>query len=107
MIYEQFLAQFTDWRPSKLYWQRFSIAEKFGETEIKKVYNDILKEAKKDYKAMTELVMALNHKSWQHCEDREFSTFCSVYKTLFESTYKLASSSLKDNELKYFLEITD
>lgn len=107
MIYEQFLAQFTDWRPTTLYWQRFSIAEGFGKEEIKRVYNEIFDESKNDYKLITELVMILNHKSWQHCEDLMDSEFCKIYAELFREARNYAENTLKDDELQYFLDTTD
>ena len=107
MIYEDFLAQFTDWRPTQLYWQRFSIAESYGKAEIQKVYNDIFKEAKSDYKFLTELVMVLNHKTWQHCEDLDFSELCDCYTKLFRTASEYAKTHLTGNGLKYYLSVTD
>lgn len=107
MIYEDFLAQFTDWRPTALYWQRFSIAEKFGLDEIDSVYKDIFSEAKNDYKLLTELVMVLNHKTWEHSEYIRDSEFSKVYSGLFYDTQKYAEQNLKDDELKYYLDVTD
>ena len=107
MIYEQYLAQFTDWRPTQLYWQRFSIAEKFGKEEIERVYNEIFKETKKDYKLLTELVMILNHKSHEHAEYIDSQDICELYSCLFEKTWEYAINTLRDDELAYFLEITD
>lgn len=107
MIYEQFLEQFTDWRPETLDWQRFSIAERFGVDEIKSVYNDIFEESKDDYKLLTELVMVLNHKSWQHCQNIENSRLCKLYASLFRTTNKYAHDHLQGEGLTYFLDVTD
>jgi hypothetical protein len=107
MIYTDFLSQFTDWRPTTLYWQRFSIGEKYGVDEVEEVYNDIFNAAKNDYKLLTELVMILNHKTWQHCEELIDSKFCKTYEDLYYKTRKYALDSLKNDELKYFLDVTD
>ena len=107
MIYENFLSGFTDWRPTQLYWQRFSIAEEFGSEEIKRVYEEILGESKKDYKLLTELVMILNHKSWFHCNDIKGSSFCNLYANLFRKAKKYAEDRLKGDELSYFLDTID
>lgn len=107
MIYEKFLSQFTDWRPDTLYWQKFSIAEKYGKAEILAVYTDLFAEAKKDYKLLTELTMVLNHKSWQHCKDLENSSFCTLYTDLFRTVKEYAETHLKGKELNYFLKILD
>lgn len=107
MIYEQFLAQFTDWRPKTLYWQRFSIAESYGKDEVKRVYDKILKESKKDYTLITELVMILNHKSWEHSKYAASSAFCELYTDLYRETNQYALDNLTGKELTYFLDVTD
>lgn len=107
MIYEDFLAQFTDWRPKTLYWQRFSIAEEYGKEEIENVYKEIFKEAKRDYKKLTELVMVLNHKTFQHCKNLIYSTSCEVYASLYKTTAKYACNHLTGDELRYYLDVTD
>lgn len=107
MIYEDFLSQFTDWRPTQLYWQRFSIAEGYGKEEIKYVYREIFGEAKSDFKLLTELVMILNHKTWQHCENIVNSDLCDLYKKLFYDTQEYAFKTLKGEELRYFADVTD
>ena len=94
-------------RPETLYWQRFSIAERFGREEIQAVYNEIFKEAKTDYKHLTELVMILNHKSWQYCYELDNSTVCGLYRDLFKQAYEYASEHLEGDEMKYFMQITD
>lgn len=106
MIYEDFLAQFTDWRPTTLYWQRFSIAEEFGRLEIRRVYKDIFKEAKKDYKLLTELVMILNHKTWQHNNNNVLG-LSDLYEELYDDTKDYALDHMKEEELRYFFDITD
>ena len=106
VIYEDFLAQFTDWRPTTLFWQRFSIAEEFGKREIRKVYHEIFKEAKKDYKLLTELVMILNHKTWQHNDSKD-SDLSEFYEELYYEAQNYAVNTLKDEELSYFTGITD
>jgi hypothetical protein len=107
LIYENFLAQFTDWRPETLYWQRFSVAERFGKDEITRVYNEIFNEAKSDYKHLTELVMILNHKTWEHCEHVVNPTFCGLYKELYYATDEYAKSHLTGKWLSYYYDVTD
>lgn len=107
MIYEKFLEQFTDWRPTTLYWQRFSIAEKFGKEEILTVYLEVFKEAKTNYKLLTELAMILNHKSWEHCCYNNDSDLCTFYTNLYIEVKNYACDALKDDELTYFLTTLD
>ena len=107
MIYENFLSQFTDWRPTQLYWQRFSIADSYGKNEIQKVYSEIFKEAKTDYKFLTELVMVLNHKSWEHSQYQGNSSISKLYSDLFYETKEYAEDVLSGIELSYFLDTID
>lgn len=107
MIYEQFLEQFTDWRPKTLYWQNFSIAEKFGNEEILSVYDKIFNEAKEDYELLTELSMILNHKCWEYSEYVDDPGLCTLYSDLYYSTRNYALEHLVGEELSYFLDITD
>ena len=107
MIYENFLSQFTDWRPTQLYWQRFSIAEGYGKAEIKNVYKTIFEEAKHNYKLLTELVMVLNHKSWEYSEYHNGSGICELYSDLFYETKKYADETLSGAELSYYLDTID
>jgi len=107
MIYEDFLATFTDYKPITLYWQRFSIAEEHGKPEIRAVYKEIFNEAKDDYKLLTELVMVLNHKAWQHCESLDNTKFCKIYTELYNTANEYAHSHLKGEEMDYFFDVTD
>ena len=107
MVYEQWLSQFTDWRPATQAWQSFSIADTISETEINCVYRRLFKEMKDDYKTLTELVMVLNHKMFQHKEIPGHRRLSELYANLFESADSYALKVLKDDELSYFLSVTD
>ena len=107
MVYEQWLSTFTDWRPTTNAWQCFSIAEGISEGEINATYKRLFKEMKDDYKTLTELVMVLNHKMFQHSDIPGHRRFCELYSNLFESVDNYALKNLKDEALSYFLSITD
>ena len=107
MIYIDYLSQFTDWRPTQNYWQRFSITEKIGLDEVGAEFKTIFNDAKSDYKRLTELVMVLNHKSWQYCESVSDSMLCRLYTTLFKKAYNYAVKNLEGVALRYFLDVTD
>lgn len=92
--YKQFTTFFTD----------FGIAEKFGKDAIKDTYNRAFKEWKHNYKYLTELVMVLNWKSWEHCNNQ---TLCELYAELFYKAREWAITHLKGEELSYFLRTTD
>jgi hypothetical protein len=54
-------------RPFKTtFFEDFTIADKFGKDAVLDTYKRAFKERKSDYKYLTELVIALNWKIWEH-----------------------------------------
>ena len=84
----------------------FSIADVFGANAVKDTFNRAFKEWKDDYKMLTALVITLNHKIWQHYE-AENNELASVYNELWKKADQYAYTTLKDEALEYFLEVTD
>ena len=88
------------------FWQDFSIADEFGVCAIRDTYKRAFNEWKNNYKYLTELVMVLNYKSWQHYEEGN-RFFSEVYTKLYEEANGYAYESLKGEELDYYFSITD
>lgn len=84
----------------------FSIADRFGISAIKDTFRRAFAEWKSDYKYLTDLVMVLNHKCWQHYEEGR-EAISKVYCELYEKANDYALSNLKGKELSYFFEVTD
>ena len=84
----------------------FSIADVFGANAVKDTYKRAFNEWKDNYKMLTALVVTLNHKIWQHYEAKN-SGLALVYDKLWKEADQYACDTLKDDELKYFLEVTD
>ena len=82
-----------------------SIAECFGEKELKDTYKKILEHWKYDIKYITEFSMCLNHKIWQlrHI-DKKMSL---IYDELWKKSIDFVEKTYKDKDLEYFYEITD
>ena len=105
--------EFTKWsieelngyRPMTTFWMDFDIADKFGYKAVQDTYNRAFHDWKHDYKYLTELVMVLNHKAWQHLDRNP--VLYDLYVTLYEVTDNYAIDTLKGHELKYFFEVTD
>lgn len=95
----------TGYKPITTFWDDFSIADRFGVNAVKDTYKRAFNEWKDDYKYLTELVMVLNHKIWQHYEKDE--ALAQVYNELWEKADKYVCENLKGEEAKYFYEITD
>lgn len=87
------------------FWEDFSIADMFGEEAIRDTYNRAFKHWKHDYKYLTELVMVLNWKIWQHYEDNE--PISIVYNELWERADLYACENLEGEEARYFFDVTD
>lgn len=88
------------------FWEDFTIAENFGVNAVKDTFNRAFNEWKGDYKYLTELVMVLNHKIWQHYEDGNLA-LANTYNDLWAKADEYACNNLKDEELNYFYKITD
>ena len=89
------------------FFEDFSIADNYGLEAIKDTYKRGFKTAKAlGYKYLTEFVMILNWKSWEHHgnNDKEKT---ELYIDLYEEADKYALDTLKGEELRYFLDTTD
>ena len=87
------------------FWSDFSIADVLGVEAINDTFNRAFDEWKDNYKYLTELVMVLNHKIWQHYKTNE--PVAKVYNELWEKADQYACENLRDEELRYFYDITD
>lgn len=99
------IEELTGYKPLTTFYKDFSIAEKFGTQAIKDTYTRAFEDWKHDYKYLTELVMVLNWKIWEHYEDNE--ELAKLYNDLWEELDNYACENLKDEELEYFFRTTD
>lgn len=83
----------------------FTIADHFGIPAIKDTFNRAFAEWKSDYRYLTDLVITLNHKIWEHYETRP--SYAEVYNELWEQADAYACDNLKGDELSYFYRVTD
>ncbi len=100
------IEQSTGYKPITTFYTDFSIAEMFGVEGIKDTYKRGLQDAIcMGYKALTEFVMALNWKIWEHHQTN--IVFEELYDTLWKKADKYALDNLKGEELAYFYRTTD
>ncbi len=99
------IEEMTGYKPITTFYQDFSIADNFGVGAIKDTYNRAFNEWKDNYKFLTELVMVLNWKIFEHYESNE--KIAKVYDSLWKEADEYAMENLKDQEAKYYYEITD
>lgn len=88
------------------FWDDFTIADHFGLDAVQDTFNRAFEEWKVDYKMLTELVIVLNHKLWQHYENKN-EPFAKLYNDLWDKANNYARDNLKDEELSYFYKVTD
>lgn len=87
------------------FYEDFGIADHFGLSAIKDTYKRAFKEWKNDYKYLTELVLVLNWKSWEHSSDN--AEMSQLYVDLFYKAQDYAYKHLKEDELTYFIRTID
>lgn len=87
------------------FWEDFSIADRFGADAIKDTFKRAFKEWKGNHIYLTELVIVLNHKIWQHYEKND--AYAELYNDLWEKADNYACTHLKGEELSHFYRITD
>ncbi len=83
------------------FWTDFSIADMFGVNAVKDTYKRAFEEWKSDYKYLTELVMVLNWKIWEHWEEGR-EALAETYDELWRDTYNYGMKNLKGEQLEYF-----
>lgn len=87
------------------FWEDFSIADRFGVAAIKETAIHAMTEWAEDIVYMTELVMVLNHKIWQHYERNP--RIAQEYNTLWQTAEDRVFATFTGDDLAYYIETTD
>ena len=87
------------------FWEDFSIADRFGISAIEDTYVRVFGEWRMNYKYLTELVLVLNWKIWQHYQSND--TLAKLYNELWTKTDEYAQTTLQGKEREYFYRVTD
>ena len=74
----------TGYKPITTFYEDFSIADRFGANAILDTYKRAFKYWKNDYKYLTELVMVLNWKIYEHYQKND--RFANIYNDLWNKT---------------------
>jgi hypothetical protein len=93
------------YEPQTTFWSDFTIADAFGVDAVKDTFNRAFGEWKKNYVYLTELVIVLNHKIWQHYKDDE--PLARLYDELWRKARDFAEENLKGAEFDYYWRMTD
>lgn len=95
-----------DYEFKTTFWMDFSIADKFGINAIKDTYNRAFNEWKNDVVYLTELVLVMNWKLWDHYNNNNHA-IARVYDELWRKSHNYACNHLKGEDLSYYLETVD
>lgn len=88
------------------FWMDFSIADRFGVSAVKDTFKRAFDAWKDDYRYLTDLVIVLNHKIWQH-HDKGNDVMGKLYDKLWRKADAYALKHLKGEEAEYFFRMTD
>jgi hypothetical protein len=92
--------------PITTFYTDFSIADMFGVSAIKDTYKRGIKTAQfLGYKELTEFVMVLNWKIYEHYQTNQ--RFAELYDELWRRAEDFARENLKGEELAYCYRTTD
>lgn len=100
------IQEMTGYEPQTTFYEDFSIADMFGISAVKDTYKRGLETAQElGYIYLTEFVMALNWKIWEHYQHND--ALARVYNDLWMKASEIAQTTLKDDELMYYYRTTD
>lgn len=83
----------------------FQIASVFGEDAVRDTYKRVFKQWKHDIVWMTEMYIALNWEIWRLYESDE--KLARVYDELWQTLGEYVCENFKDDDLRFFFEVTD
>lgn len=99
------IKEICGYEPKTTLYMDFSIADRFGVNAVLDTKERAFEYVKDDHELLTELVMVLNWKIWEHYEKNE--TLARVYNDLWLEMDEYARKTLKGEELNYFYRTTD
>lgn len=95
----------TGYKPKTTFYMDFSIADNFGEDAIKDTYKRAFEGWRDNVEYLTELVMVLNWKIFEHFETNK--RYAQIYQDLYMETDEYALNNLQGEELAYYYRTTD
>ena len=91
---------------STTFCEDFSIADRFGVSAVRDTFDRAFDEWKDDYRYLTELVIVLNHKIWQHYESGNVA-LSRLYDELWRRADEYAWNTLQGEQQDYYFRMTD
>lgn len=99
----------TGYTPKTTFYEDFSIADVFGVEAVKDTYERAFGAWKDDAEYLTELVMVLNWKIWEHnAKNSDINIeLTKLYDKLWRTADEYAVTHLTGDDLSYFFRTTD
>lgn len=95
------------YEPISTFYNDFSIADVCGGIPaVKDTYKRAFQSWKSNYKMITEFVMVLNHKIWEHYNNGHHA-LAIVYDALWKECDAWCLQNLKGDELSYYVRTLD
>lgn len=103
-VFEQFLQSVGKERKTTFF-SDLSIAEFYGAAAVMDTYRNVMKSWKTDINYMSEWVIALNQKIWQHYENNP--ELGKLYDSLWRKADEYCCEYFTGEELRQYYEYTD
>ena len=95
----------TGYKPRTTFYEDFSIADHFGASAIRDTYCRAFNAWQNNIEYMTELVMVLNWKIWEHHSGKYMLS--EIYEELWRKAEEWVLDHFDGDDLQYFLRTTD
>ena len=95
----------TGYKPKTTFYEDFSIADMFGIDAIRDTYYRAFRHWNDNIEYLTELVMVLNWKMWEHFDKNR--AFSQLYQDLFMESDAWAKDNLQGDDLDYYYKTID
>lgn len=93
------------YEPKTTFWADFTIADMCGLDAVQDTFDRAFEEWKGNTVYITEMVLVLNHKIWQHYETDE--PLARLYDKLWREADEWCCENLKGDDLSYYFSTTD
>lgn len=98
--------ELNDYQTFTTFYSDFTIADYYGVDAVKDTFKRSFDSWKSNYRYMTELAIVLNHKIFEH-HYHNHTALMVAYDTLWKEIDQWCMGSFNDEELQYYLRITD
>jgi len=99
------IEEMTGYTPRTTFYEDFSIADNFGVLAIRDTYCRAFNAWQNNIEYMTELVMVLNWKIWEH--HRSNYMIAGMYADLWREADQWVVDHFDGDDLKYYIRTTD